>query len=120
MPVVTHSINNAMKQNKGAILAYFHTMEDCVAKEFVKPANLIEAYYKPDSEEAFALLLASVCIAKENMPFALKNQIKKYERKITKEIPKEVKSIVEIPQIDENGNEVLIQKRRNQASFRTS
>ena len=110
MPVVTHSINNAMKQNKGAILAYFHTMEDCVAKEFVKPANLIEAYYKPDSEEAFALLLASVCIAKENMPFALKNQIKKYERKITKEIPKEVKSIVEIPQIDENGNEVLIKK----------
>ena len=110
MPVITHSINNAMKQNKGAILAYFHTMEDCVAKEFVKPANLIEAYYKPDSEEAFALLLASVCIAKENMPFALKNQIEKYERKITKEIPKEVKSIVEIPQIDENGNEVLIKK----------
>lgn len=110
MPVVTHSINNAMKQNKGAILAYFHTMGDCVAKEFVKPANLIEAYYKPDSEEAFALLLASVCIVKENMPLALKNQIEKYERKITKEIPKEVKSIVEIPQIDENGNEVLIKK----------
>ena len=110
MPVVTHSINNAMKQNKGAILAYFHTMEDCVAKEFVKPANLIEAYYKPDSEEAFALLLASVCIAKENMPLALKNQIEKYERKITKKIPKELKSIVEIPQIDENGNKVLIKK----------
>lgn len=84
MPVVTHSINNAMKQNKGATLAYFHTMRDCVASGFVKPTNLVEAFYKPQSEEAFTLLLASICIPE--IPHSLKDQIQKYEKKIFKEI----------------------------------
>lgn len=105
MPVVTHSINNAMKQNKGATLAYFHTMRDCVASGFVKPANLIEAFYKPESEEAFALLLASVCIPE--IPQALEKEIKKYEKKISKEVVKEKKKIVKVKELGENG-EVLL------------
>ena len=79
MPVVTHSINNAMKQNKGANLAYFHTMQDVVVNNFVKTP--INGIYKPDSEEAMALLLASVCIPREKMPQSLKEQIALYEKK---------------------------------------
>lgn len=107
MPVVTHFINNAMKQNKGATLAYFHTMEDCVANNFVKPANLIKGIYKPDSEEAFALLLASICIPEDKRVESLKRQIENYQTFIEKEIEREVKTKVKILELDESGNAVL-------------
>lgn len=105
MPVVTHSINNAMKQNKGANLAYFHTMQDVVVNRFVKTA--INGIYKPDSEEALALLLASVCIPREQMPLSLKSQIERYERKEMQTITKEVKKKVKVKELDKEGNVVL-------------
>ena len=105
MPVVTHSINNAMKQNKGANLAYFHTMQDRAVNGFVKSA--INGIYKPDCEEALALLLASVCIKREQMPNALREQIERYERKEMQTITKEVKKKVKVKELDAEGNAVL-------------
>ena len=105
MPVITHSINNAMKQNKGSTLAYFHTMKDKVANNFVKAASLICANYKARSEEAFALLLADILI--ENKPEILKEQIEKYAFSFEKEIEKEVKKTIKVPLLDENGNALL-------------
>ena len=105
MPVVTHSINNAMKQNKGANLAYFHTMQDIVVNRFVK--SPICGIYKPDSEEALALLLASVCIRKEQMPDSLKAQVERYERKEMQTITKEVRKKVKVKELDAEGNAVL-------------
>ncbi|WP_299547186.1 NADH-quinone oxidoreductase subunit G [uncultured Helicobacter sp.] len=108
MPVITHSINNAMKQNKGANLASFHTMEDVVLKNFVKTA--INGIYKPDSEEAMALLLASACIAKEKMPQSLKEQIEKYEKMESKTLTKEISKTIQQEALDENGNVILDEK----------
>ncbi|MDA3968529.1 NADH-quinone oxidoreductase subunit G [Helicobacter ibis] len=107
MPVITHSINNALKQNKGAMLAYFHTMSDCVANSFVKATNLIEGIYKPQSEEAFVLLLASVLIPQDKWIDSLKAEIAKYEITIKKETEKEVVNKIKVPILDENGKEVL-------------
>lgn len=105
MPVVTHSINNAMKQNKGANLAYFHTMQDVVVNNFVKTP--INGIYKPDSEEAMALLLASVCIPREKMPQSLKEQIALYEKKELQTQIKEVKEKVKQQALDKDGNAIL-------------
>lgn len=105
MPVITHSINNAMKQNKGANLAYFHTMQDKVANAFVK--SPINGIYKPDTEEVLALLLASVCIAREQMPLSLKTQIERYERTEKQMILKELKKKVKVKELDAQGNVVL-------------
>lgn len=107
MPVITHSINNAMKQNKGATLAYFHTAEDKVANNFVKPANLIKGIYKPQSEEAFALLLASLCIPENKQPQSLKEQIERYAITTQKTIQKEVKKKIKTPLLDESGKALL-------------
>lgn len=111
MPVITHSINNAMKQNKGANLAYFHTMQDVVVNHFVKSA--INGIYKPDSEEALALLLASVCIPKEQMPTSLRTQVEHYERKEMQTITKEVKKKVKVKELDKEGN-VLLDEEGNE------
>ncbi|WP_297810291.1 NADH-quinone oxidoreductase subunit G [uncultured Helicobacter sp.] len=105
MPVITHSINNAMRQNKGANLAYFHTMQDIVVNRFVK--SPINGVYQPNAEEALALLLASVCISKEQMPNSLKTQIERYEHKETQTIIKEVKKKVKVKELDKEGNVVL-------------
>lgn len=108
MPVVTHSINNAMKQNKGANLATFHTMEDIALNNFVKTP--IKGIYKPDSEEAIALLLASACIPREKMPQSLKKQIEKYEKLESKTLIKEIKKKIKQEALDENGNMILDEK----------
>ena len=105
MPVITHNINNAMKQNKGAILAYFHTMQDKVINHFIKATSLINGSYKMGSEEAFTLLLADVLIA--NKPQILKEQIEKYAIFVEKEVEKEIKKIIKMPLLDENGSAVL-------------
>ena len=105
MPVVTHSINNAMKQNKGANLAYFHTMQDVIANRFVK--SPINGIYKPDTEEAMALLLASICIERDKMPNFLRKQIESHEKKIQKTQTKEVKKTITEKALDENGNVIL-------------
>lgn len=105
MPVVTHHINNAMKQNKGANLAYLHTMEDVVVNNFAKGA--ISGIYKPDSEEAMALLLAKACIDENVMPQSLKQEIQKYAVVEKKILEKEVKQSVKEKLLDENGNALL-------------
>ncbi|TLD80601.1 NADH-quinone oxidoreductase subunit G [Helicobacter sp. MIT 11-5569] len=105
MPVVTHSINNAMKQNKGANLACFHTMEDVVLNNFVKTP--INGIYQPDSEEAMALLLADACISRETMPKHLREQIESFEQKEKQILKKEVKKKIKEEARDSEGNVVL-------------
>lgn len=108
MPVVTHSINNAMKQNKGANLASFHTMQDVVLNNFVKTP--IHAIYKPDSEEAMALLFASICISQDVMPEHLKKQIKSFEKLEKTVLQKELKRKVKEEAFDNEGNTIVVEK----------
>ncbi|CAM2795814.1 NADH-quinone oxidoreductase subunit G [Helicobacter burdigaliensis] len=110
MPVITHSINNALKMNKGSNLAYFHTQMDVVVNKFVKSTNLINSVYKPQSEEAFALLLASLCIKEEKMPKSLKEEIKRYEIITKKTLQEEIKEKIKIQKLDENGEPLLDEK----------
>lgn len=105
MPVVTHNINNAMKQNKGANLANFHTMEDIALNNFVK--SPICGIYKPDSEEAVALLLASVCIPSDAMPEHLRERIASFEQIEKQVIQKEVKKKIKEEVRDGEGNAIL-------------
>lgn len=110
MPVITHSINNALKMNKGSNLAYFHTQIDVVANKFAKSTNLISSIYKPQSEEAFALLLASLCVEEEKMPISLKEEIKRYEIVLKKTVQEEIKEKIKVQKLDENGEPLLDDK----------
>ncbi|MBX7490146.1 NADH-quinone oxidoreductase subunit G [Helicobacter turcicus] len=108
MPVVTHNINNAMKQNKGANLVSFHTMEDVALNNFVK--SPVCGIYKPDSEEAMALLLASVCIPSDVMPEHLRAQIANFEQIEKQTIQKEVKKKIKEEVCDSEGNVTSTEK----------